>query len=70
MAAPAGIKAVGMAKRLSFVALLLGTGLVAGCASNSARLKLSPCAGCDFEPVNRWPVAECRNPAALLYRQG
>lgn len=31
---------------------ILGFALL-GCASNSAKLDISPCAGCDFSPVNR-----------------
>lgn len=34
-----------------FAVLLLGA-VVAGCASNSAKLNMSPCAGCDFHPIN------------------
>ena len=29
--------------------------VISGCASNSAKFDRSPCAGCDFEPVNVVP---------------
>ena len=40
-----------------FIALLLVGSIISGCASNFAKMELSPCAGCDFMPVNVMPVA-------------
>lgn len=34
------------------LAILFIGSVIAGCASNSAKLDMSPCAGCDFQPVN------------------
>lgn len=35
-----------------FLSILFFGAVIAGCASNSAQLDMSPCAGCDFQPIN------------------
>jgi len=37
------------------VVTLLALSIISGCASNSAKFDMSPCAGCDFQPVNSVP---------------
>jgi len=37
------------------VLTLLALAVISGCASNSAKFDMSPCAGCDFQPINMVP---------------
>jgi len=57
---PLWLQYVILKKCWRFVSLLLLGSIISGCVSNSARLDQSPCAGCDFQPMNTVPVATYR----------
>ncbi|AIY44196.1 hypothetical protein LT85_p017 (plasmid) [Collimonas arenae] len=59
--APAWIPFWIIKKSWRFFAILFLGAIIAGCASNSAKLDTSPCAGCDFRPIDNTPYIEVTN---------